>query len=82
MVGASANVTPGQIEKDLRQRVYGDLETIRAVRNRMAHHEPIHTRDLGEDLRRMLDLVDLRCTSTGRWVRGMEDATAVLTQKP
>lgn len=69
-------------EEVLRQRVYDDLDVIRDVRNRMAHHEPIHARDLAGDLQRMLDLIDLRCTATGKWVRGMEDVSALLPLKP
>lgn len=69
-------------ERDLRQRVQTDLEVIRTLRNRVAHHEPIHARPLADDLKRMLDLVDLRCAATGRWVRGMEEVTALLPVKP
>lgn len=70
-------------EAGLRQRVYNDLEAIRKVRNRVAHHEPIHASPLlADDLQRILDLVDLRCTITGRWVRTMEDVSALLPTKP
>jgi hypothetical protein len=65
-----------------RQRIYDDLEAIRKVRNRMAHHEPIFARNLGNDLTRMLELVDLRSPDTGNWVRAMEDATSTLSERP
>lgn len=68
--------------KALRGRVYDDLDAIRQLRNRIAHHEPIFTRDLGRDLGRMLDLVDIRCAATSTWLRTMEGATATLTDRP
>lgn len=68
--------------KALRGRVYDDLDAIRQLRNRIAHHEPIFARDLSKDLARMLELVDLRSTATSRWVRAMEDATTTLTERP
>ncbi len=38
----------------LRDQLYGDLETIRTLRNRTAHHEPIFLRKLDEDLATIL----------------------------
>lgn len=68
--------------KPLRSRVYDDLDAIRQLRNRIAHHEPIFTRDLTKDLARMLELVDLRSTATSTWLRAMEDATTTLAERP
>lgn len=73
-----ATSTPQQT----RLRVYNDLEVIRKLRNRIAHHEPIFRRNLYDDLARMLDLVDLRSSPTGIWVRAMQDASTVLAQRP
>lgn len=79
-----ARVASGTVaEEELRRRVYDDLGVTRVLRNRVAHHEPIHTRPgLEDDLRRMLDLVDLRCAATGRWVRAMEDVSSLLDRRP
>ncbi|MGW9567019.1 hypothetical protein [Prescottella equi] len=66
----------------LRTRIYGDLEGIRKLRNRVAHHEPIFTRNLADDLTRMLDLVELRSTATAQWVRAMEEVSTILTERP
>jgi hypothetical protein len=74
----ATGLTPHQ----LRQRVFDDLEVIRRLRNRIAHHEPIITRNLVDDLNRMLDLVDLRSSGTGVWLRAMEDVTDVLAERP
>lgn len=70
-------------DDDLRRRVYADLEVIREVRNRVAHHEPIHARpDLEVDLQRTLDLIKLRCRVTGLWVHSIEDVSALLAARP
>jgi len=66
----------------LRNRIYGDLETLRRLRNRLAHHEPVFTRNLADDLNRMLDLIELRSTQTADWVRAMEDVTSVIAERP
>ncbi len=67
---------------DLRFRIYQDLEAIRKLRNRIAHHEPIFVRDLADDLRKMLDLVQLRSRSAAEWVRAMEEVGELLAQRP
>lgn len=66
----------------LRARVYADLEAIRTLRNRIAHHEPIFTRDLSKDLTRLVNLVETRSTEVADWVRTMEHVTRVLAEKP
>lgn len=72
----------GMTARELRGRVARDLEAIRRLRNRLAHHEPIFSRDIELDLKMMLDLVDLRSAQTGEWVRTMEQVTTLLAAKP
>lgn len=66
----------------LRSRVYTDLDAIRQLRNRIAHHEPVFTRDLLGDLNRMLDLVELRSPATAQWVRALEEVTQTIVERP
>jgi hypothetical protein len=73
---------PGMTPAQVRRRVYEDLEQIRRMRNRIAHHEPIFTRTHSDDLRRMIELVEMRSPDTARWVRAMEDVSAVIAQRP
>lgn len=73
-----AEGTPRQV----RRRIYDDLEQIRRLRNRIAHHEPIISRDIAEDLRRMIVLVGLRCPEAARWVTEMEDVSSILAERP
>lgn len=77
---------PGTTATDptaVRGRIYSDLEAIRKLRNRMAHHEPVFTRDLQRDLSRMYDLVDLRSAQTGAWVRALtSDLLPLIAEMP
>lgn len=66
----------------LRARLLTDLDAIRRLRNRIAHHEPIVGLDLGAELTRMIVLIELRCASTAAWVYEMEDASTVLAERP
>lgn len=69
--------------KELRRRIYEDLEVIRKLRNRMAHHEPVFTRNLRHDLSRMYDLVNLRSPETGAWVRALTgDVSRLIDDMP
>lgn len=72
----------GMTARQLRQRIYDDLEVIRQLRNRIAHHEPIFTRNLQDDLMRILELIELRSTPTIDWVLDMEDVSSILTERP
>lgn len=66
----------------LRDQICGDLGTIRQLRNRIAHHEPIFTRDLNRDLTKMLELIEWRSLATSEWVRSLEEASAVIASRP
>ncbi|MFD3705435.1 hypothetical protein ACFWUP_20030 [Nocardia sp. NPDC058658] len=72
----------GIAARQLRGQVYTDLDAVRKLRNRVAHHEPVFNRNLGEDLSRLLELIELRCGPTAAWVRSMEGVGALLTQRP
>lgn len=72
----------GMAVRNLRGRIHTDLEVIRKLRNRLAHHEPIFTRDLADDLRRMLELIELRSAPMVDWVRAMEDVSGILAERP
>lgn len=66
----------------LRKRLFDELKAMRVLRNRIAHHEPIFTRDLEADLSRMLDLVELRSRPTRLWLDELDDVSAVLAARP
>ena len=64
---------PSMTEAELRQELYDGLEHIRRLRNRIAHHEPIFTRDLTRDFQLIESLIRWRCTETADWMLRNQD---------
>ena len=62
--------------------IYNDLEQLRKLRNRIAHHEPIFTRVLANDYQKILNLVRCRCTATADWMHHNQTASTVISAKP
>jgi hypothetical protein len=52
-----------------RKQLNKRLESIRILRNRVAHHEPILSRDLENDVDRILETIGWISRDTERWVR-------------
>lgn len=52
-----------------RKQLNRRLESIRLLRNRVAHHEPILSRDLLKDVERILETIGWMNANTERWVR-------------
>lgn len=65
-----------------RLRINQDLEHIRELRNRIAHHEPIFARNLADDFARIERLVDARCKITSAWMMSHQQATTLIAAKP
>jgi hypothetical protein len=65
-----------------RSAIYKDLEQLRNLRNRIAHHEPIFTRNLADDYQKILDLVGFRCSITSTWLDQNQTATKMIAEKP
>jgi len=66
----------------LRTDIYNELEEIRTLRNRIAHHEPIFTRNLENDFQKIINLVRFRCSSTADWLLINQQALALIQSKP
>jgi Protein of unknown function (DUF2934) len=66
----------------LRREFYADLEGVRRLRNRIAHHEPVFTRDLAEDFQRMVKLVERRSPLVASWMVGNQDAVRLISEPP
>jgi hypothetical protein len=62
------NLDPTKTIAQLRGEIYHDLEHVRLLRNRIAHHEPIFKRHLRSDLDKVADLIRFRCTTTATWM--------------
>lgn len=63
--------TPGGV----RSVVHTHLELIRRTRNRIAHHEPVFSKNLQEVLDAALVLINFRCQHTHLWVTQSEEAS-------
>jgi hypothetical protein len=67
---------------DRRELIYNDLEQLRFLRNRIAHHEPIFTRALADDYGKIVELVRFRCAVTATWLEQNQTAVQVIAAKP
>ncbi|CAM7769668.1 hypothetical protein HHA33_26090 (plasmid) [Phytobacter diazotrophicus] len=72
----------GVTNSQLRQKLYDDLETIRKLRNRIAHHEPVISRNLLSDFSIVKQLVSFRCEFTSEWMQNNQILLPLLTLKP
>jgi hypothetical protein len=62
--------------------MYSDLDELRKLRNRIAHHEPIFTRDLKKDFELMVEIVEQRSPLVSSWMVANQDARQLLQQQP
>lgn len=68
--------------KHLRETVFNDLEKIRKLRNRIAHHEPVFNRNLSDDYKRIVKIIEYRCQDTAKWVHSWQKVTLLLQERP
>jgi hypothetical protein len=55
---------------------------LRDLRNRIAHHEPIFSRDLAADDRTILEVIGWMCADTRAWVVHHSEVPAILADRP
>ncbi|OAH29779.1 hypothetical protein AYJ05_11500 [Corynebacterium stationis] len=58
------------------------IENIRLLRNRIAHHEPVFTRNLRKDLQGMKELIEFRSPEAKAWVESLEEVSLLLDRRP
>jgi hypothetical protein len=58
------------------------LQRLMFVRNRAAHHEPIHRRDLGKDLDAAVELTGWICADSAAWVAAKSPLARVMAERP
>jgi len=76
------NHDPAKSISALRRGIYEDLEAIRKLRNRIAHHEPVFTISLSSELGRMIRLVNLRSSLVASWMVSNQSASLLVSQPP
>ena len=69
-------------EAQIRAQIYNDVFTIRKLRNRIAHHEPIFTRNLQNDFDKIHALISWRDKVTADWMKDIESVTRLISEHP
>lgn len=72
---------PGDV-RVRRKQVDHRLQQLNFVRNRAAHHEPIHRRDLARDEHLAIEVVSWICADSAAWVAAKSPISGVLADKP
>jgi Abi-like protein len=65
-----------------RKDFYKDLDYMRTLRNRIAHHQPIFKRHLLKDYQHIIDMAGKLCPDTARWIDHHNEVQKVLLRKP
>ena len=66
----------------VRQAVDDRIQRIHFLRNRVAHHEPVHQRNLKRDLDSIAQLADWISAEARDWIVGMSRAADVIEGRP
>jgi hypothetical protein len=76
------HLDPAKTVQDLRRLIHTDLEQLRELRNRIAHHEPIFKRALAGDFTKIQELIAFRCPTTSAWMVQNQQAQALIQARP
>lgn len=68
--------------RDVREGVSDRIQRIHFLRNRVAHYEPIHQRDLDHDVRSIEELAGWICPDTRSWVVGLSRTRDLIAERP
>ncbi len=66
----------------VRANVEDRIQRLHFLRNRIAHHEPIHERDLARDHREILEVVGWICADSRAWVEAASRTPTILANRP
>ncbi|WP_419839149.1 hypothetical protein [Candidatus Poriferisodalis sp.] len=69
---------PEQVRADVADR----MQRLHFLRNRIAHHEPIHRRDLSRDHGQLLELVGWMCSESRYWIAATSRTPQVIAARP
>ena len=69
---------PERVRADVADR----MQRLHFLRNRIAHHEPIHRRDLTRDHEQLLELADWMCPHSRAWIAATSQTPRVLAARP
>lgn len=67
---------------ELRNNLFDDLEDIKELRNRIAHHEPIFYRRISDDVFKINSLISFRCKDTASWLMSNQQVLMLTRENP
>ncbi|WP_419927477.1 hypothetical protein [Candidatus Poriferisocius sp.] len=73
--------SPGHAAQ-LREDVQYRMKTLHFLRNRVAHHKPIHRRALADDAAMIFELAQWMCLDTHAWMTGLSRIPVLLASRP
>lgn len=69
-------------KREQQRQVDRNLKNLLLVRNRAAHHEPIHRRNLAQDLRASIEIASWVSPEAGDWVADLSTIADVVANRP
>lgn len=67
---------------DCRHQMFNALKQIRLLRNRIAHHEPIFSRNLVSDFQTIYNVIAFRSHDAANWMNGHQQVSTLLASCP
>jgi hypothetical protein len=77
-----SNLTADWTPARSRRLLHDQVESVRVLRNRIAHHEPIFERDVVADYRRFRTIVSWRSSEVAAWMDAIESVTGLAAGRP
>lgn len=65
-----------------RANAFAALQAVRELRNRIAHHEPIFTRDIAAEYQRLHDVISWRNPTAAAWMDRVQKVTGLIPLRP
>jgi hypothetical protein len=76
------NIPPGLSVAAGRDKIHVTAGKVKDLRNRIAHHEPIFSRNLNAEYEGIAEIVGYRCQHTLAWMKRTQDVTWLLGLLP
>lgn len=76
------NAPSALTSSQVRSKIYDDVIVIRKLRNRIAHHEPIFSRNNQDDYDKIHQLLGWRSLVTADWMHNIQTVTRLILERP
>jgi hypothetical protein len=76
------NVPANVSVSSAREKIHNTADKVRDLRNRIAHHEPIFSRDLAAEYMEIAEIIGYRCLHTATWMKRSQNVTWLLELMP